>query len=48
MSLLGLSVTVSVCRYRILKEVGDGTCGTVYKALNMETYEIVRFCQSVN
>ncbi|KAL6339433.1 hypothetical protein AAG906_032967 [Vitis piasezkii] len=27
-------------RYRILKEVGDGTCGTVYKALNMETYEI--------
>ncbi|KAL6338392.1 hypothetical protein AAG906_020476 [Vitis piasezkii] len=28
-------------RYRILKEVGDGTCGTVYKALNMETYEIV-------
>ncbi|GAB4830296.1 hypothetical protein Ancab_019934 [Ancistrocladus abbreviatus] len=28
-------------RYRILKELGDGTCGSVYKAVNMETYEIV-------
>ncbi|XP_009587144.1 serine/threonine-protein kinase MHK isoform X1 [Nicotiana tomentosiformis] len=28
-------------KYRILKELGDGTCGNVYKALNMETYEIV-------
>ncbi|GAB4841462.1 hypothetical protein Ancab_022178 [Ancistrocladus abbreviatus] len=29
-------------RYKILKELGDGTCGSVYKAVNMETYEIVR------
>ncbi|XP_057965208.1 serine/threonine-protein kinase MHK isoform X1 [Malania oleifera] len=28
-------------RYKILKELGDGTCGRVYKAVNMETYEIV-------
>lgn len=28
-------------RYNRLKELGDGTCGTVYKAINMETYEIV-------
>ncbi|GMH20398.1 hypothetical protein Nepgr_022239 [Nepenthes gracilis] len=28
-------------RYKILKELGDGTCGSVYKAVNMETYEIV-------
>lgn len=25
-----------------MKELGDGTCGSVYEALNMETYEIVR------
>ncbi|XP_073004079.1 cyclin-dependent kinase F-3 isoform X2 [Typha latifolia] len=28
-------------RYAILKEIGDGTCGSVYKALNLETNEIV-------
>lgn len=28
-------------RYYLLKELGDGTCGTVYKAVNVETYEIV-------
>lgn len=28
-------------RYRLLKELGDGTCGTVYKAVNVETHEIV-------
>ncbi|KAI4374414.1 hypothetical protein MLD38_012414 [Melastoma candidum] len=28
-------------RYKILGELGDGTCGSVYKALNMETLEIV-------
>ncbi|GAB2226316.1 hypothetical protein Droror1_Dr00022118 [Drosera rotundifolia] len=28
-------------RYKILKELGDGTCGSVYKAVEMETYEIV-------
>ncbi|KAK9282448.1 hypothetical protein L1049_005366 [Liquidambar formosana] len=28
-------------RYKRLKELGDGTCGIVYKAINMETYEIV-------
>ncbi|XP_038985899.1 cyclin-dependent kinase F-3 isoform X2 [Phoenix dactylifera] len=28
-------------RYRVIKEIGDGTCGCVYKALNLETNEIV-------
>ncbi|GAB2298063.1 hypothetical protein Dimus_032138 [Dionaea muscipula] len=28
-------------RYKIFKELGGGTCGSVYKAVNMETYEIV-------
>uniref|UniRef100_A0A5B6YNW8 cyclin-dependent kinase n=1 Tax=Davidia involucrata TaxID=16924 RepID=A0A5B6YNW8_DAVIN len=28
-------------RYKILKELGDGTCGSVYKAINTETSEIV-------
>ncbi|KAL6511100.1 hypothetical protein OROGR_022224 [Orobanche gracilis] len=28
-------------RYKILDELGDGTCGSVYKAVNIETSEIV-------
>ncbi|KAM7496249.1 hypothetical protein LguiA_020663 [Lonicera macranthoides] len=28
-------------RYKILKELGDGTCGSVYMAINMENSEIV-------
>ncbi|XVF81243.1 hypothetical protein PTKIN_Ptkin15bG0140000 [Pterospermum kingtungense] len=28
-------------RYKILEELGDGTCGSVFKAINMETFEIV-------
>jgi serine/threonine protein kinase len=28
-------------RYKILEELGDGTCGSVYKAVNLETYEVV-------
>ncbi|KAG1363461.1 putative Cyclin-dependent kinase F-3 [Cocos nucifera] len=28
-------------RYRVIKEVGDGTCGCVYKAFNLEANEIV-------
>ncbi|XP_071701033.1 serine/threonine-protein kinase MHK-like isoform X2 [Rutidosis leptorrhynchoides] len=28
-------------RYKSIEEIGDGTCGTVYKAINMETSEIV-------
>ncbi|ERN10085.1 cyclin-dependent kinase F-3 [Amborella trichopoda] len=28
-------------RYKILEELGDGTCGCVFKALNQETNEIV-------
>lgn len=31
----------SAFRYKILKELGDGTCGSVYKAINIETSEIV-------
>ncbi|KAI3742068.1 hypothetical protein L1987_59748 [Smallanthus sonchifolius] len=28
-------------RYKCIEEIGDGTCGTVYKAINLETSEIV-------
>lgn len=28
-------------KYRLMKEIGDGTCGNVYKAVNLETNEIV-------
>ncbi|KAJ6808077.1 cyclin-dependent kinase F-3 isoform X1 [Iris pallida] len=28
-------------KYRLLKEIGDGTCGSVYKAINLETNETV-------
>ncbi|XP_039024992.1 serine/threonine-protein kinase MHK-like isoform X1 [Hibiscus syriacus] len=28
-------------RYRISEELGDGTCGSVFKAFNIETFEIV-------
>ncbi|KAG9446060.1 hypothetical protein H6P81_012188 [Aristolochia fimbriata] len=28
-------------RYRVLEEIGDGTCGSVYKAINLETNETV-------
>ncbi|KAI5679926.1 hypothetical protein M9H77_01153 [Catharanthus roseus] len=28
-------------RYKILEELGDGTCGSVYKAINIQTSEIV-------
>ncbi|XP_021300913.1 serine/threonine-protein kinase MHK isoform X2 [Herrania umbratica] len=28
-------------RYKILEELGDGTCGSVFKAFNVETFEIV-------
>ncbi|XP_022771530.1 serine/threonine-protein kinase MHK-like isoform X8 [Durio zibethinus] len=28
-------------RYKILEELGDGTCGSVFKAFNTETFEIV-------
>ncbi|PIA35925.1 hypothetical protein AQUCO_03400071v1 [Aquilegia coerulea] len=28
-------------RYKLIKELGDGTCGCVYKALNRDTNEIV-------
>lgn len=31
-----------ILRYKILEELGDGTCGSVFKAIHMETYEIVR------
>ncbi|XP_031481149.1 cyclin-dependent kinase F-3 isoform X1 [Nymphaea colorata] len=28
-------------RYKVIEELGDGTCGSVFKALNLETNEIV-------
>ncbi|XP_050206471.1 serine/threonine-protein kinase MHK isoform X2 [Mercurialis annua] len=28
-------------RYKFLEELGDGTCGCVFKAINTETYEVV-------
>ncbi|XP_068665710.1 cyclin-dependent kinase F-3 isoform X2 [Aristolochia californica] len=28
-------------RYRVIEEIGDGTCGSVYKAINLETNETV-------
>lgn len=28
-------------KYKVLEELGDGTCGSVYRAINMETSEIV-------
>lgn len=28
-------------KYRLMKEIGDGTCGSVYRAVNLETNEIV-------
>ncbi|KAL1104350.1 hypothetical protein V6Z11_D04G061000 [Gossypium hirsutum] len=27
-------------RYKISEELGDGTCGSVFKAFNIETFEI--------
>ena len=36
------SIVYTWCRYKFLKELGDGTCGTVYKAVNKENNEIVR------
>ncbi|KAK8960878.1 Cyclin-dependent kinase F-3 [Platanthera guangdongensis] len=30
-----------ICRYRFFKEIGNGTCGNVYKALNLHNNEIV-------
>ncbi|KAK6940487.1 Protein kinase domain [Dillenia turbinata] len=40
-SLSQFLVLVSILlRYRILEELGDGTCGSVYKAVNAETTEI--------
>ncbi|KAK6163723.1 hypothetical protein DH2020_000587 [Rehmannia glutinosa] len=35
------SVETSLKRYKLLNELGDGTCGSVYKAVNIETSEIV-------
>ena len=35
-----MSLTVS-CRYKIIREIGDGTCGNVFMAYNVETNEIV-------
>lgn len=37
---LGLRATAS-CRYRVLKQLGDGTYGAVWKAVNRQTNEVV-------
>ncbi|PPR95591.1 hypothetical protein GOBAR_AA25076 [Gossypium barbadense] len=36
------TVDTSIWRYKISEELGDGTCGSVFKAFNIETFEIVR------
>uniref|UniRef100_A0A453MHJ8 Protein kinase domain-containing protein n=1 Tax=Aegilops tauschii subsp. strangulata TaxID=200361 RepID=A0A453MHJ8_AEGTS len=28
-------------RYKVIREIGDGTCGNVFRAYNIETNEIV-------
>ncbi|MBA0579464.1 hypothetical protein Gorai_021720 [Gossypium raimondii] len=35
------TVDISIWRYKILEELGDGTCGSVFKAFNIETFEIL-------
>jgi hypothetical protein len=35
-----MSLPIS-CRYKIIREIGDGTCGNVFMAYNVETNEIV-------
>ncbi|WRX08448.1 Protein kinase domain - like 10 [Theobroma cacao] len=35
------TVDTSNWRYKILEELGDGTCGSVFKAFNIESFEIV-------
>ena len=35
-------------RYKILEELGDGTCGSVYKAWDKQTGEIVSISLQVN
>lgn len=37
-----LQVTGHPCRYKVLKILGDGTYGSVWKAHNLETNEAVR------
>jgi serine/threonine protein kinase len=32
---------VAFCRYKIIKEVGDGTFGSVWRAINKQTGEVV-------
>jgi hypothetical protein len=29
------------CRYKLIREIGDGTCGNVFMAYSIETNEIV-------
>jgi len=36
-----LFIVSLICRYRFIKEIGDGTCGSVFRAVNLETNEIV-------
>lgn len=31
-----------MCRYRVTEQLGDGTYGSVWKAINRETNEVVR------
>jgi hypothetical protein len=43
-----LNAVVLISRYKILKELGDGTCGCVYKAWDKLTGEIVSFSLQSN
>lgn len=31
------------CRYKVVKQLGDGTYGSVWKAMNRQTNEVVRW-----
>jgi protein kinase len=32
---------INMCRYKVMKQLGDGTYGSVWKAVNNDTNEIV-------
>jgi serine/threonine protein kinase len=39
----------SPCRYKVVKQLGDGTYGSVWKAINRQTNEVVSYpCQHMH